>query len=261
MQIQLISQFTCEGKAAFKTSSLKTRWDQIVLVAEGACLYLAGTEEMPYRVEKNEILFVPAGTQIKRSIPSPVSYYQMSFIAQADHPLRLALQMGKLKLPPDQKTSIFNSVKRAFLIPNNQELLEHMIEHVLSEHYLFGKTDRINRRPLSDEVMSTIRYMNQHLQEKLDVDLLADRVYLSHTGLIWKFRQELNTTPSKYLILLRLRYAKQLLLDHDYPIVEIAERCGYANPYYFTNAFRQYTGKSPTEFRRWYLERRNSQGH
>ena len=258
MQIQLISQFTCEGKEFFKTTNLKTRWDQIVLVTEGSYLFLVGAEELPYKVEKNEIIFIPAGTLIKRSILFPVSYFQMSFIAQADHPFRLALQMGKLKLPTEQKTSIFNSTKRAFLIPNNQELLEHLIEHVLSEHYLFGKTDRVNRRPLSDEVMSTIRYMNQHLQEKIDMDVLADRVYLSHTGLIWKFRQELNTTPSKYLILLRLRYAKQLLLDHDYPIVEIAERCGYTNPYYFTNAFHQYTGKSPTEFRRSYLERRNS---
>jgi len=254
MQIQLISQFTCEGKEFFKTSNLKTRWDQLVMVGEGSYLFLVGAEEKPYTVEKNEIIFIPAGTQINRSIPTPVSYYQMSFIAQADHPFRLALRTGKLKLPLEQRTSIFNRTKRAFLIPNNQELLEHMIEHVLSEHYLFGKTDRVNHRPLSEEVESTIRYMNRHLQEKIDVDELAARVYLSHTGLIWKFRQELNTTPSKYLILLRLRYAKQLLLDHDYPISEIAERCGYVNPYYFTNAFHQYTGKSPSEFRKYYSD-------
>ena len=88
MQIQLISQFTCEGKEFFKTTNLKTRWDQIVLVTEGSYLFLVGAEELPYKVEKNEIIFIPAGTLIKRSILFPVSYFQMSFIAQADHALR-----------------------------------------------------------------------------------------------------------------------------------------------------------------------------
>ena len=175
-------------------------------------------------------------------------------MTQADHPFRMALPTGKLELPNEQSTSIFNSMKRVILMPDNRELLEHMIEHVLTEHYLFCKTDKVHARPLSEEVLDTIRYMNRHLSEKLDMDALAARVYLSHTGLIWKFRQELNTTPSKYLILLRLRYAKQLLLDHDYTVTEIAETCGYANPYYFTNAFHAYTGMSPTEFRKAHLD-------
>ena len=36
-------------------------------------------------------------------------------------------------------------------------------------------------------------------------------------------------------------------------INEIAAQCGYANAYYFTNAFRAECGVSPTEFRRRYL--------
>ena len=85
------------------------------------------------------------------------------------------------------------------------------------------------------------------------MDELASRVYLSHTGLIWKFKQELGTTPSQYLILLRLRHAKQLLLNPPYSITEIAELCGYANPFYFANAFRKHVGMSPTEFRKYYM--------
>jgi len=261
MQVQLINQFFFEGREQFKNSSLKFRWDQIVMVAGGSFSFVVEGEEKARCVSENEIVFIPAGTSITRKILEPMTSYHIAFITQADHPFHLALRLGKLKLPSEQIASIFQSMKRVALMPQNQELVEHIVEHILVEHYLFGKSNQASRKPLSEAVLGTIRYMNKHLSEKIDMDELAARVYLSHTGLIWKFRQELNTTPSKYLILLRLRYAKQLLLHHDYTVTEVAEMCGYTNPYYFTNAFHQYTGKSPTEFRCWYLERRNSQGH
>lgn len=254
MQVQLISQFYFEERAQFKTTSLTSRRDQLVLVAGGSYTYTCEGEEKPTRVSARDIVFLPAGTTLTRTVLEPLTSYHLSFLVPADHPFRLALTPGKLYLPDAQRDAVFNSIQRAMLIPNNQELLEHVVEHVLAEHYMFGKADRVHLRPLSEEVLSTVRYMNQHFNERLDMDALAERVYLSHTGLLWKFRQELNTTPSHYLILLRLRYAKQLLLDHDYTINEIAEMCGYSNAYYFTNAFHRYAGMSPTAFRRRYLE-------
>ena len=75
--------------------------------------------------------------------------------------------------------------------------------------------------------------MRKNFDKKIDMDELAKRVFLSHSGLIWKFKKELNTTPSNYLKILRLRYAKQLLLNYSYSVTEISEMCGFANPYYF----------------------------
>ena len=254
MKVQIISQTFFEEKEFYKKPEVKLRWDQIVMIEKGACSVGIEGEEKARVVQEREILFLPAGTSLIRTVLSPITAYHLSFIAPADHPFRRALQPGKLTLPAEQNTAAFNSIRRAVPIPNNQELIEHIVEHILVEHYLFGKSNKVNLRPLSEEILSTVSYMNRNLKQKLDIDLLAERVYLSHTGLIWKFKQELNTTPSQYLILLRLRYAKQLLLDHDYSITEIAEMCGYSNAYYFTNAFHRYAGMSPTAFRRRYLE-------
>ena len=243
MQVQLISQFFFEGREQFKKSSLKFRWDQIVMVAGGSFSFVVEGEEKPRIVRENEIVFIPAGTSITRSIREPMTSYHISFITQADHPFHLALQLGKLKLPPEQIASVFQSMKRVALMPHNQELLEHIVEHILVEHYLFGKSNRVSCRPLSEEVLGTIRYMNKHLSEKIDMDELAARVYLSHTGLIWKFRQELNTTPSKYLILLRLRYAPPRL--HDY------RGCGNVRihqPILFYKRLSPIHGKKPDRF-------------
>lgn len=161
-----------------------------------------------------------------------------------------------MRLPEPQRESIFKSLTYASLLPNNQELITHIIERIFVEQYLFGKTKKTTLKPFSDEITSTINYMNRNLDQKIDIDDLAARVYLSHSGLIWKFKKELDTTPSEYLNLLRLRYAKQLLLNHSYSITQIAEMCGYSNPFYFTNLFRKRFGMSPSAFRKFHLNNR-----
>ncbi|MBQ8309447.1 MAG: helix-turn-helix transcriptional regulator [Clostridia bacterium] len=253
MQIELINQSQRENLEAFKTPTLKRNWDILIIVLDGIYSIYTEGRKKPILLHKNEIAFIPSGTEFTRSAVEPVSYYHISFCSQGDHPFRMLLSPGKLGIPQEQVIPMINSMDHAFLMTDNRELITHLVERIFAENYLFGKNKKVNLPHLSEEVLSTIRYMNSHLSEDLSMDALAARVYLSHTGLIWKFKQELGTTPSQYLILLRLRYAKQLLLDHPYSITEIAELCGYANPYYFTNSFRKYSGMSPTVFRKHYL--------
>jgi len=253
MQIELINQYHGENMTQFKITDMKRQWDILLLVVSGCYLILPEGRKKPIRLREHEIAFLPAGTHFLRELEEPTTYYHISFRADAEHPFRLSLPSCKLALPPEQTASIFKSMSHAFLIPNNRELITHIVEHIFVENYLFGKTNRVSFRPLSEEVLSTVRYMNQNLSQSIDMDVLAARVYLSHSGLIWKFKHELGTTPSQYLILLRMQQAKQLLLNHSYTVAEIAEQCGYENPYYFTNAFHRYSGMSPTQFRRHYL--------
>ncbi len=253
MQIELIDQLYRENLPRFKRTVLKRNWDSVIIVLDGIYyIHPKGSKE-PMLVGKNEIAFIPAGTEITRSITEPATYYSLFFTSQIDHPFRISLLPCKLSIPETQIKAITNSLEHAFPIPHNRELLAHLVERILTDNYLFDKSKKINLPRVSDEVKIAIRYMNAHLSEELSVDELASRVYLSRTGLIWKFKHELNTTPLQHLILLRLRYAKHLLLDQQYSIGEVAEQCGYANPYYFTNCFRKYYGMSPTAFRKKHL--------
>ena len=255
MQIELISQSHKENIESFKNAVLKRNWDILIIVLEGTYSVFPEGRKKPFFLQKNDIAFIPSGTEIERCALSPISYYHISFRAEGDHPFRMGLPPSRLSIPEEQRIPIINSMEHAFPIPDNRELITHIVERIFTENYLFGKAKKVNLPHLSEEILSTIRYMNAHLSENLSMDELAARVYLSHTGLIWKFKNELDTTPSQYLILLRMRYAKQLLLDYTYSINEIAEMCGYENPYYFTNSFHKYSGMSPTAFRKHYLSK------
>ena len=258
MQIDLINHLRRENVTDFKAKELSRQWDIILLVTDGEYLIHLENRLKPIVLKAGEMAFIPAGTEFKREVLAPTSYYHLAFYSQADHPFYRSMNAGRLRLPEEQLGAIFKSLENASLLPNNKELISHMIERVFVENYLFGKAKKTSLKPFSDEVTSTVNYMNRNLDKKLDIDELAARVYLSHSGLIWKFKNELDTTPSQYLNMLRLRYSKQLLLNHSYTITQISEMCGYSNPYYFTNLFHKYSGMSPTEFRRFHLKN-NSQ--
>jgi AraC-like DNA-binding protein len=63
------------------------------------------------------------------------------------------------------------------------------------------------------------------------------------------FRQEMNTTPHKYLANLRLETAADMLRQGaGRSITEIARMCGYSDPLYFSRMFKKRYGISPREY-------------
>ena len=253
MQVEFIFRNYHEGVEVFKKNVTKSEWDRLLMVVDGEISILPHAKSKPIVLRKNEIAFIPSDVEFEQKVLSPVTYYSLFFHAQKDHPFYLAASLGKMQLPPKQAEAIIGSVKRANILPYDREPTTSIIVHTFCENYLFGKKDNDRPYTLSEKVEEAIQYMRNNLDKRIDMEALAAHVCLSHSGLIWKFRQELNTTPSQYLILLRLRHAKQLLLNYSYNITEIAEMCGYQNPYYFTNAFRKYSGRSPTEFRKYHM--------
>ena len=51
-----------------------------------------------------------------------------------------------------------------------------------------------------------------------------------------------------YLVNLRMQYAHKLITDGLTSISEIAIRCGYIDPLYFSKAFKKMVGVSPTKY-------------
>ena len=63
------------------------------------------------------------------------------------------------------------------------------------------------------------------------------------------FQQALGQAPMKYLAEWRMTLARDLLLDQDTPLAEIAGRVGYSSPYAFAAAFRRHHGQPPGRWR------------
>ena len=85
--------------------------------------------------------------------------------------------------------------------------------------------------------------------EKFGPEELAREAGMSHSNLNRKLKSVSNQTISQFIRELRLKKAKELLLNEDLTIAEISYRVGFGSPTYFNNCFHDYFGVSPGELR------------
>lgn len=84
----------------------------------------------------------------------------------------------------------------------------------------------------------------------VSVEALAEEAGLSSSQFTRRFRCFAGVSPARFVIGERLRRAEAYLLESDWSIEMIAERCGYADVYFFSRQFRQFRGMPPSERRR-----------
>jgi len=85
--------------------------------------------------------------------------------------------------------------------------------------------------------------------EKFGPDELAREAGISHSHLNRKLKTILNQSISQFIREIRLKKAKELLLNEDSTVAEISYRVGFGSPNYFNNCFHEYFGYSPNELR------------
>lgn len=76
----------------------------------------------------------------------------------------------------------------------------------------------------------------------------ADFCFLSESRFYRIFKAGVGLTPSQYITRLRINQAKELLLNTDMPICDIAQAVGFVDQNYFGRVFKHFTGTSPKKF-------------
>jgi len=102
-------------------------------------------------------------------------------------------------------------------------------------------------------VRRTIRHMETRLDRKVDLDELAAVACMSPCHYLRVFRGLTGIPPARFLGILRLQLAKELLIKTERPVLDIALDVGYASLGTFTSRFAQLVGMSPARFRETYL--------
>lgn len=110
-------------------------------------------------------------------------------------------------------------------------------------------------RPNPSTLKKAVRYVEENYNTAISLQEVADRVYLTPAYLSDQFRKETGKTFTEYLKHLRIDKARKLLQISELKVSEIADMVGYQDCSYFNRLFKQYTGKTPNEYRKQLLER------
>lgn len=83
-----------------------------------------------------------------------------------------------------------------------------------------------------------IQMMEANIEEPKSPSLLAKEVGMSTRQLERLFRRYLNRSPKRYYMELRLQKARNLLMQTDMSVINVALACGFASPSHFSKCYR-----------------------
>lgn len=86
--------------------------------------------------------------------------------------------------------------------------------------------------------------------QEFDTRVLIDSMGLSRTMLFNKVKELTGLNLQNYINKMRMEKAMELMKTTSIPLAEVAEKCGFATPRYFSTSFKNYTGKTPSQFKK-----------
>ena len=92
-------------------------------------------------------------------------------------------------------------------------------------------------------------YILSHLAENISNSALAELVGLSAFHFARAFRQSAGVSPHRFLLESRIARVKQLLVETDLPISQIAILAGFGDQSHCARQFRKRVGITPSRFR------------
>ena len=101
-----------------------------------------------------------------------------------------------------------------------------------------------------DEVAAVKNYIYNHYAEDLNLETLAEKVYLSSGYLSFIFKKETGMNLNRFIRVFRMEKAKELLRTTNMKVAMVSEQVGFANSSYFCRSFREYYGSSPESYRK-----------
>lgn len=102
---------------------------------------------------------------------------------------------------------------------------------------------------LKNVITPAINYLETNYKDpKLTNAKLAQICNISEVYFRKTFTDIYKMAPKQYIIDIRINHAKQLLTENRLKIADIAEACGFSNPYHFCRLFKEKTGVTPTGY-------------
>lgn len=95
------------------------------------------------------------------------------------------------------------------------------------------------------KLSQVIQMMEANIEEPISPSVLAREVGMSTRQLERLFRRYLNRSPKRYYMELRLQKARNLLMQTDMTVINVALACGFASPSHFSKCYRAHYNTTP----------------
>ena len=130
-----------------------------------------------------------------------------------------------------------------------KKLILEIVENLDKEQGLFEDS--------KNTIEQIIEYVDSHFHENISLGELAGKHHFEISNISRMFKRYTGERYTDYVAKLRVEYAKRYLTESTRSIEEISEMVGYKSVRYFREIFAEYTGLTPSQYRKERRNRRN----
>ena len=216
-----------------------------------------------YLIGKGDCVILSDDIDFSRKVIEPISFFYLKFRINPKCTFLPQIPIGPISFK--NKGRFIDSIEKYEGIAKDKDAKniyygEHLLEDILLQAFAENQpqSDAIPpdisdpRRYRDPVIRSTVRYVFDHISERITVETLCQACNTNPSTLNFKMRKELSVSTGAFVEDIRMEMARKLLKDTTYKIREVAQRCGYENIYYFSTVFTKHHGISPNNYRKQY---------
>lgn len=133
--------------------------------------------------------------------------------------------------------------------------LLYSVESIENLQYrmIFDYTERVEKIKIGKTPTKLLKdianYVQKHLSEPVNIEALANAMFISRTHLAVKFKKETGMTLTDFVLKEKVEESKRLLKYTDKSLSAISSYLGFSSQSHFSNVFQKYADCSPSEYR------------
>ncbi|KKO50962.1 AraC family transcriptional regulator [Paenibacillus sp. DMB20] len=243
----------------WKSDTFTTDAHTLLVIANGTGCMHVNDSEFYYTAEKGYLFSPGQAFRIDNGYDHAIRFYLITFsvIQAGNHPPKnyngyllperielTAYPISRLIRITEElyhRSTLSDPLEACKLQLDFHELIHFVIEHNCHSEQPTHPIQAVER---------TIQYIENHYTENITVKELAKSAQVPYWQYTPIFQELTGKRPLDYVTELRINRSKQLLIQSDDPLREIARRVGFSDEYYFNRRFRQTTGIAPKQYAR-----------
>lgn len=143
---------------------------------------------------------------------------------------------------------IFNCLERGYTF-ENIVYTSHILTHLMGLLFFMKHDYRLGLKEDSIKVEEYINFMKVQIEKRLSLNELAEQANLSPTHYSYLFKKKTGFSPVDYFTRLKIQQACKYLDMTELKVIEIANKLGFQDPYYFSRCFNKVMQQSPSAYR------------
>ncbi len=205
--------------------------------ATATCVYGLCETAVPVKVGRQTVGFLQTG-QVLREKPTAAKFEQAAAMAT------------KLGVSLDRARARAAFFQTPVMTPRKLQSVSHLLS-TFAENLSF-KSNQIAIQQANAEppvISRAKQYIREHIMDKLTLSQVSAAVHLNQYYFCKTFRRVTGLTFTEFVARTRTETAKNLLLNPNVRVSEIAYASGFQSLTHFNRVFKTIVGESPTEYR------------